>query len=98
MESRDLKDFELISAVELLLGWRKNRAILECIDQILQILPAIRREKYEGFPIADKDNKLRVLGIKKSIIIDLAARESKEEPIEEIRGAGMLAAVHACDQ
>ena len=87
VESGDLEDFELISAVELLLSRREDRAILKRIDQILQILPAFWREKDEGFPIADEDDEFIVLGIKKAIIIDLAAGESKEEPIEEIRGA-----------
>ena len=86
VESGDLEDFELISAVELLLSRREDRAILKRIDQILQILPAFWREKDEGFPIADEDDEFIILGIKKAVIIDLAAGESEEEPIEEIRG------------
>lgn len=72
MEGCDLKYLELISAAELLLGWRENCAILERIDQILQMLPAIRRQEDKGFLIANKDYKFRVLGIKKAVIIDLA--------------------------
>lgn len=58
IESSDLKDFELVSAVELLFSRCENSAILQRIDQILQILPAFRREKDEGFSIADKDYQL----------------------------------------
>ncbi len=57
IERCDLEDFELVPGIELLLGGCKHCAILESIDEILQILPGFGREEDIGVFGADEDDE-----------------------------------------
>lgn len=71
IESSNLDDLKLIATGKLLLSWRKDRAILKRIDQILQLTASLWREEDEGFTWTQQYDEFAELGVQKAIIEDL---------------------------